>query len=110
MGTGVKWLHEAACPQLGLQTVPGWSHSHHEVDDKDTHMGGTVIALEVLESRYWVRSIFCLSSKRSPAMAMSHRWSCPFRLKPASGSPLHRIASELHFAAAADFAGQTSVS
>ena len=39
-----------------------------------------MIALEVLESRYWVWSVSNLRSKRSPAMAMSHRWSCPFRL------------------------------
>ena len=34
-----------------------------------------MIALEVvLESHYWFRSVSNLSSKRSPAMAMSHRW------------------------------------
>ena len=33
--------------------------------DKATHLEGSVIALEVPESRYWVRSIFCLSRVRS---------------------------------------------
>ena len=31
--------------------------------DKATHMGGSVIALEVPVSRYWVRSIFCLKQQ-----------------------------------------------
>ena len=56
--------------------------------DKDTHMGGTVIAFEVLESRYWVRAIFCLSRVRSHAMAMSHRLSCPFLLTVRGGSDI----------------------
>ena len=34
--------------------------------DKDTHLEGSVIAVEVPESRYWVRSIFCLRQRPKP--------------------------------------------
>ena len=44
--------------------------------DKATHLRGSVIALEVPESRYALLgslTIFCLSRVRSHAMAMSHQ-------------------------------------
>ena len=60
--------------------------------DKATHLyAGSVIAVEVPESRYWVRSIFCLRSKRSLAMAMSHRWPCPFLLTVRAVPALYRF-------------------
>ena len=62
--------------------------------DKATHMGGSVIALEVLESRYWVRSIFCLHEAaneapqwrcRTGGRGLSYLRSARFGLRTASG-------------------------
>ena len=50
-----------------------------------------MIALEVLESRYWVRVIFFLMSKRGTAMAKSHRWPCPLRLTVRAVAASHRF-------------------
>ena len=34
--------------------------------DKATHLEGSVIAVEMPESRYWIRSIFCLRQRPKP--------------------------------------------
>ena len=51
-----------------------------------------MIALEVLESRYWVRSIFCQSAeeqtepRNGDVAPVAVRWPCPFRLTVRGGS------------------------